>query len=75
MMQFLVESRNKALTMIYRRSIIVENVRASLSIGETIKFLWPEDSPKAKEYSGVIIAKSRKYHSYFFENICIFNQI
>lgn len=59
-MQFLIEGKNKALTLLYQRSIVVENVDASLAVGEIVKFMWPEDSARAIEYSGVIIAKDRK---------------
>ena len=60
-MQFLIECKDKSLTVIYQKSIIVESAAAALSVGDSVKFFWPENKPKAKEYTGIIVAKDRKY--------------
>ena len=60
-MQFLIECKDKSFCVIYQRSIVVQNVNKSLGIGESVTFLWPEDTAKAKEYTRIIIAKDRKF--------------
>lgn len=61
MMQYLVEGSDGALTVLYQRSLICDNISAALEVGESVKYLWPEDSSKPKTYSGIIVGKDCKF--------------
>lgn len=74
-MQFLVEGADKSLSIIYKKSIIVEKIDAPLAIGDHIKFLWPENAKIQKEFSGTIIAKSGKCTRVFIHFCMIVIQI
>lgn len=60
-MQFLIEGNDKSLSIIYKKSIIVEKVDASLAVGDAVRFLWPENTRKQREFSGIIIGKNGEY--------------
>ena len=60
-MQYLIACKNPvSWSIVYKRSILLQNVTGILSIGKEVKFLWPEDSAKAKTFKGQIIAMSGK---------------
>lgn len=61
MLQYLLDCDDKSLCVIYKRSIIIDNEdNGSIAVGQKVRFLWPEDSPKAQEYTGTILASDRK---------------
>ena len=60
-MQYLVRCTDTSLCVIFERSILMTKNMAKLNEGDNIHFLWPEDSPKAKTFSGKIIMTSRKF--------------
>lgn len=63
-MEYLIQCADRSYCVIYERSIIFEN-DAALDEGDSVRFLWPEDSPnEAAIYAGVIIQKNSKKNQF-----------
>ena len=60
-MQYLIRCTDTSLCVIFERSILMNKNVVKLNEGDNVHFLWPEDSPKARSFSGKIIMISRKF--------------
>ncbi|KAJ8664298.1 hypothetical protein QAD02_017400 [Eretmocerus hayati] len=55
LMQYLIDCRDTTYCIIYKKSIIVDETETKLIPGVTVSFYWPEDSPNASVYQGIIL--------------------
>ena len=59
-MQYLVKCDDGSFCVIYKKSIMVNEHKSTIDIGDIITFNWPENSKKPKKYTGTLIDKNSK---------------